>query len=490
MITSDKIDTSNFGKIFIDSNWVNSSGNASGAVINPYTEKPIFDVISATEKDVDAAIASARYGFDQGPWPRMPATDRAKFVVELANCLRTRAESFAYAWTEQVGVLFSMSQVSPQYSIRTIERYVEAFRELPLIEQKPRATGAGFLVREPVGVVAAIAPWNAPLATMLNKIIPAMLAGCTVIMKPAPQTPAEAFIIAECAKEIGLPPGVLNLVPADREVSDYLVRSRNVDKVSFTGSLGAGRRIASVCGERIARVTLELGGKSAAIILDDYDLVSAANSLSSGICMLSGQNCAALTRVIISRRRHDEFVEELTKQMRGILIGDPYRKTTQLGPLAMKRQQNQVLSFIEKGKSEGAELILGGNKPSGIDTGFFVEPTIFANVDPSMTIAREEIFGPVISVLPSEDTDDSVRIANDSNFGLAGSVYTNDLDSAYRIARKIRSGTFAQNGPLADFSIGFGGFKESGLGREGGISGILSYLESKTLLLSGVPEQF
>ena len=485
---NDKIKTKNLDKCFIGGEWRRSTGSDYLSVINPSTEQPIFDVVSATNKDVDAAVAAARHAFDHGPWPRMSPADRAKYLLELAKLLRARSGELAHAWTEQVGVLYAMSNGSREYAIGMIDKYVEAGAALSFAEQKPRPQGAGYLVREPVGVVAAIAPWNAPLVTMLNKIVPALLAGCTVIMKPAPQTPVEAYVIAECAAAAGIPPGVVNLITADRDVSDYLVGRPDVDKVSFTGSLAAGKRIASVCGERIARVTLELGGKSAAIVLDDYDLAAAAKSLASGICMLSGQNCAALTRVIVGRGRHNAFTDLLVKELKAVVVGDPYAPTTQVGPLAMKRQLDQVLSYIAKGKGEGAELVHGGRRPGGLDVGYFVEPTVFANVKNSMTIAQDEIFGPVIGVIPCDDEADAVRIANDSIFGLAGAVFTNDADRAYRVARQMRTGTVAQNGPFADFSIGFGGFKQSGLGREGGLAGILPYLENKTLLLSAAPK--
>lgn len=278
------------------------------------------------------------------------------------------------------------------------------------------------------------------------------------------------------------------MVTAERDASDHLVRHPQVDKVSFTGSLATGQHIASVCGDRIARVTLELGGKSAAIILDDYDLEKAAASLASGIVMLSGQNCAALTRVIVSRDRHDDLVKHLVTAMESVTIGDPYDPDVKLGPITMKQQLEKIEGFMAKGVAEGATLATGGKRPADIERGYYFEPTVFANVDNSMTIAREEIFGPVLCVIPYDTEDEAIRIANDSPYGLAGAVYTDDNDAAYRIARQLRTGTVGQSAPSATFAVAFGGFKQSGLGREGGVVGLLPYLEPKTVMLKGEPE--
>jgi acyl-CoA reductase-like NAD-dependent aldehyde dehydrogenase len=281
----------------------------------------------------------------------------------------------------------------------------------------------------------------------------------------------------------GIPPGVINLVPAHREASDYLVRNPGVDKVSFTGSTAAGRRIGQVCAERVARVTLELGGKSAAIVLDDYPVEEAAKRLTSSICVLSGQVCATLSRVIVPRKKHDAFAEAFRAEMRSIVVGDPNDPNTQMGPLAMKRQLERVEGYVAKGKEQGATLVTGGSRPKHLARGYYFEPTLFANVDNTSAIAQEEIFGPVISMIPADSEDHAVQLANESIYGLNGAVFTNDGEHAYRVGRRIRSGGFGQNGLKLDFAVPYGGFKQSGIGREGGPENFHAYTETKTILL-------
>jgi acyl-CoA reductase-like NAD-dependent aldehyde dehydrogenase len=374
------------------------------------------------------------------------------------------------------------------YLVNTIDPYFKIAEEMSFVEQRPTdAASVGLVAYEPVGVVAAIAPWNVPVNTMLHKIGPALIAGCTVIMKPSPETPLEAYIMAQCAHDVGFPDGVINMLCADRDVSNYLVQNERVDKVSFTGSVAAGKRIASVCASRVARVSLELGGKSAAIILDDYDLDEVAGALVSGISSLSGQNCALLARAFVSRDRHDELVAKMKAIAENLRVGHTFDESTVVGPLATKRQRARVEELIAAGKAEGATLVTGGARPAHLERGYFIEPTIFANVSNTMRIAREEIFGPVICVIPYDDLDHAIDMANDSDFGLAGAVFTKNPENAYDVARRIRTGTVSQNGSLADFSLGFGGFKQSGLGREGGAAGLRSYLEAKTILLDDVP---
>jgi len=317
------------------------------------------------------------------------------------------------------------------------------------------------------------------------KLAPALIAGCTVILKSSPEAPGEGYVVSEAAEAIGLPPGVLNVITADREVSELLVRDPRVDKITFTGSTAAGRRIASLCGERIARCTLELGGKSAAVILDDADIEATAQALAMAECLLSGQVCASLTRIVVTRPRHDEMVEALAAAFSKVKVGDPFDLSSQMGPLAAQRQRTRVEGYIAKGIETGATLATGGGRPKDLDHGWYVEPTVFGNVDSGSVIAQEEVFGPVLSVIPAQDEADAVRIANDTIYGLHGAVFTSDVERAREVAGQMRTGAIGHNGFKSDFDMGHGGFKQSGIGREGGVEGLLPFLESKAILLDG-----
>jgi len=476
------------GRFFIDGEWVAPSSTQEITVLSAHNEE-IFAVFpEAQAADVDRAVAAAKAAFE-GPWQRTTPQERAGYLGAMAAKLMERSPDLAHAWTNQMGIVHQMASFGAMGTAGTFGYYAQLGATFPFeeIHEPSYGGGTGLLVREAVGVVAAIVPWNAPASLMSYKVAPAILAGCTVILKASPEAPSEAFILAEVAEEVGLPAGVLNVIVADREVSELLVRHPNVDKVSFTGSSVAGRRIASICGERIARCTLELGGKSAALILDDYSVEQAAQSLTGSMTLMSGQVCASLTRIVVTQKRHDSLVEALAESFKSIKTGDPYDAGTNLGPLAVKRQLDRVLGYIEKGKQEGAKLVTGGGRPPALNRGWFVEPTLFCNVDNDSTIGREEIFGPVLSVISAKDEEDAVRLANDSIYGLNNSVFTNDADRAYQIGRRLRSGTVGHNGFRTDFNIAFGGFKQSGLGREGGREGLLPYLETKTMLLDKDP---
>jgi acyl-CoA reductase-like NAD-dependent aldehyde dehydrogenase len=476
-------------KFFIGGKWCKPSTQKRLTLVNPATEGAIMRIAEAGEADIDASVAAARSAFDEGPWPRMSHAERAVYMTRMVEALKDRVPDLAHAWTQQVGVTFASAKANSRAAIAVFAYYAGLAESFRWEEERPTYFRGqkGLIVREPVGVVAAIVPWNAPFFTLANKAAPALIAGCTLIMKPSPETPIEAYILAEAAEAAGLPPGVINLVTAHRGVSEHLVRSPAVDKVSFTGSSAAGKRIASICGERIARFTLELGGKSAAILLDDYDIHQAAHDLATSGCQLSGQVCSNLTRFLVPASSHDRFVEALAAQLRAVRVGDPYDPETQMGPLAMERQLHRIREYIETGKKDGAELVCGGGHPAHLSTGYFLEPTLFAHVDNRSTIAQEEIFGPVFCVTPYRGVEDAIRLANDSPFGLNGAVFTNDSDQAYRVARAVRTGTLGQNGSRTDFSIAFGGFKESGCGREGGTEGVLPYIETKTVVLDRLP---
>jgi betaine-aldehyde dehydrogenase len=472
-------------KLFIGGKWVAPSTSGTIDVVSPMTEEVIFTVAEAREADLDRAVAAARAAFDNGPWPRMTHAERAGWMRQFGDGLAARNAELGHAWTNQMGVLHALSQTTGFAAKATFDRYADVADTFAFEEAHTPSYGGGqaLIVREPVGVVAGIVPWNAPLGLACVKVAPAMLAGCTMIVKASPETPMDAYIMAEVAEAIGLPAGVLNVVTAHRPASEHLIRNPSVDKVSFTGSSAAGKRIASILGERMARYTMELGGKSAAIVLDDMGAEEAVKKLSGSICMMSGQVCAALTRVVVPRRRHDEFAEAFAAAMGALKPGDPYDPTSNLGPLAMERQLERVQGYIAKGQAEGAKLVVGGGRPAGLNRGHYIEPTLFANVDNRMVIAQEEIFGPVISLIPADSDEDAVRIANDTVYGLNGAVFTHDRKRAYEVARQVRTGNIAQNGLRIDMSVAFGGFKQSGVGREGGKDGLMPYLEAKTVFL-------
>jgi acyl-CoA reductase-like NAD-dependent aldehyde dehydrogenase len=336
-------------------------------------------------------------------------------------------------------------------------------------------------VKEPVGVCAAITPWNAPLVLLSYKVAAGLAAGCTIVSKPSPETPLEAYILAECIEQAGLPPGVFNIVPAGREGGDYLVRHKGIDKVAFTGSTGAGKHIAAACADRLARVSLELGGKSAAVLLDDADFKAALPSLMVYTMPITGQVCFSLTRILVPERREKEFLDMYLGAVSGIKVGDPMDPATQMGPLTMSRQRDRVEGYIRTGRAEGARIACGGGRPKGLDRGYYVEPTVFTSVTPEMKIVQEEIFGPVVSVLTYRDENEAVAKANNSQFGLNASVYTADVERGYRVARRVRSGNVTINGMIVDPKQPFGGFKQSGMGREGGPEGLDNYVETKTI---------
>jgi acyl-CoA reductase-like NAD-dependent aldehyde dehydrogenase len=479
-------------RFFIDGEWVVPSSDSTIDVVDSVTEEVYFRVPEAQPADIDRAVSAARSAFDQGPWPRMTHAERAELLKGIGAGMRDRADDIGQIWPRESGALHAIAQRSAA-GIAGVFDYYAGLAQIFSFEERAHPTMGGqfgLLVREPVGVVGAIIPWNAPLSLITYKIAPALLAGCTVVLKCSPEAPGDAYVVAEVAEALGLPAGVLNVVTADREVSELLVRDARVDKITFTGSTAAGRRIASICGDRIARCTLELGGKSAAVILDDMDLQEAAGTLARAECMLSGQVCSSLTRIVVTRRRHDELVDALAGAFSAVRVGDPFDPATQMGPLVSRRQRDRVEGYITKGKEQGGTLVTGGGRPKGLDRGYYVEPTVFADVDNSSVIAQEEIFGPVLSVIPADDEDDAVAMANDTIYGLNASVFTHDVDRARQVARRLRSGTVGHNAFRTDFGIAFGGFKQSGIGREGGVEGLLPFLETKTVILEDVPADY
>ena len=494
MLVGQKIDPVSLlhpDRFYIGGEWVNASSDAVIKVIDSASEEVFLTVAEARKEDMSRAVAAARDAFDDGPWPRMSHSDRASFLRALAAGLRERADEVGQVWPRESGALHSFAKPAVGAAAAAFEFYASIADTYEFEEPVTPAAGEfGLLVREPVGVVGAIIPWNAPLGILSNKLAPALLAGCTVILKSSPEAPAEGYLVAEIAESVGLPPGVLNVVTADREVSELLVTDSRVDKITFTGSTAAGRRIASLCGERIARCTLELGGKSAALVLDDANIVSAADILARAECSLSGQVCSSLTRIVVGRGRHDELVEALAHTFDQVTVGDPFDPSTDIGPLVAERQRDRVESYIAKGRAEGAVLACGGGRPVGLDRGYYIQPTLFGQVDNSSTIAQEEIFGPVLCVIPADSDEHAIAIANDTIYGLNASIFTDDVDRAREVARRLRSGTVGHNAFRSDDTVGFGGFKQSGIGREGGKEGLLPYLETKTVVLEGTPTEY
>ena len=478
-------------RFFIGGEWVTPSSDAMIDVLDSATEELYFRVAEANAEDMARAADAARAAFDDGPWPRLTHAERAEYLRAFGPALQQRGETLADLWPRESGTIHAIARYAAASMQKDFDSYAALADTFAFEEPAtPSLGGFGLLVREPVGTVGAIVPWNSPHGLIPHKIGPALLAGCTVVLKLSPEAPGAGYLVAEAAEEIGLPPGVLNVLTADREVSELLVRDPRIDKITFTGSTAAGRRIGAICGERVARCTLELGGKSAAVILDDADLEAAAATIAKAETVMTGQVCSSLTRIVVTRKRHDEMVEALAAKFGGVRVGDPFHADTQMGPLAMERQRERVEGYIAKGVDEGATLAAGGGRPEHCERGWFVEPTVFSNVDNSSTIAQEEIFGPVLSVIPAQDEHDAVRVANDTIYGLNSAVFTPDPDRAREVAAELRAGTVGMNSFRTDFGIAFGGFKQSGIGREGGREGLMNFLETKTVILDEPPVRY
>jgi aldehyde dehydrogenase (NAD+) len=472
-------------RLFIGGEWVEPASSRTIDVISPHTEELVGRVPEGTEADVDRAVAAARDAFDNGEWPRLSPEERIAAVQKFSEIYAAHIPDLAAVITEEMGspITFSNLAQSPAPWMM-LNTFLDIAREYPWEERRQGVLGSDVIVsREPAGVVGAIVPWNVPQFVIMSKLAPALISGCTIIVKPAPETPLDAFVMADLLDEAGIPRGVVSVIPAGREVGEHLVRHPGVDKIAFTGSTAAGRRIAAICGEQLKRVNLELGGKSAAIVLDDADLAATVQGLKFASLMNNGQACVAQTRILASRDRYDEVVDAVSTMVGSLTVGDPQDEATDVGPLVAERQQERVEKYIALGQEEGAKVAVGGNgRPSGLEKGWYVKPTVFSSVDNTMRVAREEIFGPVLAVIPYDDPEDAVRIANDSDYGLAGSVWTSDIDRGVDIARRVRTGTYGVNQYTMDFVAPFGGYKASGIGREFGIEGLSQYVELKSIV--------
>ncbi|MEU6563281.1 aldehyde dehydrogenase [Nocardia nova] len=480
--------TAPYDRLFIDGRWAAPASNQMIEVVSPATEEIIARVPEGAEADIDAAVTAARRAFDSGPWGRSDLTERMAVLSKLSTQFTERADEIAQLISTEMGCPITLSNSMQAIGPRLLlDTFLELAPSYPWADTRRSATGNALVTREAVGVVAAIVPWNAPLLTGMIKIAPALLAGCTVVYKPSPETPLSAYLLAEMLQNAGLPDGVFNVVPADREVSEYLVRHPGVDKVSFTGSTTAGRRIASLCGDDLRRVTLELGGKSAAVLLDDADFDVVIPAIRALSLRNSGQVCSNKTRIVVPRSRRDELLDRLVAMIESMPVGDPFDPATEVGPMVSATHRARVEGYINGAKDSGAKLIVGGGRPGGLDRGWYVEPTVFADVDPAARIAQEEIFGPVLTVHTFDTEDQAIDIANNSEYGLNGSVFAADTAHALAVARRIRTGTVEVNGSGAGFHAPIGGFKNSGIGREAGPEGFDAYVEIKSY---GLPQSY
>jgi acyl-CoA reductase-like NAD-dependent aldehyde dehydrogenase len=457
--------------------WQTPRGTGVIDVLSSATEAIVGRVPRGTPADVDMAVQAARTAFET--WSEVPRDARAEWLERLAAALEPRAPRIAELISHEVGTALSYStKVQVEFPIRMIGMNARFIRSATLEEE----LGNSLVVKEPVGVVGCITPWNYPLHQVICKIAPALAAGCTVVLKPAELAPLSAASLAEAAHEIGLPAGVLNIVFGEgKVVGEAIVAHPGVDMVSFTGSLAAGRRVASVAGDGIKKVCLELGGKSAFIVLDDAPFEKAIPAGVNNCMQNSGQTCSAWTRMLVPRARHDEAIELAKAQLAKLTLGDPFDAATRLGPLASAAQRDRVIGYIDKGRAEGATLAAGGGRPSSLPTGYYVEPTIFADVEPGMTIAQEEIFGPVLSVLPYDSEADAVRMANDSIYGLAGGVWSATKERALAVARRLRTGQVDINGGRFNALAPFGGYRKSGVGREIGPRALDEFFQLKAI---------
>lgn len=474
-----------YDSLYLDGSWSRPVSGAMITVTSPADERAIGVVPMAARADVDMAVAAARRALGAPEWAGLAPDQRAEVLMRFADELEKNAEDRAALTTAQNGMPIMIATLAEgPIPVGLLRYYAGLAASTPVEERRRRQddTGETVVRREPIGVVAAIVPWNFPQTLTMFKLAPALSAGCTVVLKPSPETTVDALELAAAADRAGLPPGVLNVVTGGVEIGQYLVGHPGVDKVAFTGSTVAGRQIGEVCGRLLRPVTLELGGKSAAIVLDDADLAATVQGLAAASLANTGQTCHLSTRILVPRSRHDEVADAIAAVASSLPIGDPFDPETLIGPLVSSRQRERVESYIALGKESGAKVAAGGGRPNR-DKGWFVEPTVFAGVSNRSRIAREEIFGPVLCVIPYDHLEEAVAMANDSDYGLAGTIWTSDVDKGLDVARQVQTGSVGINFYDLDFGAPFGGVKDSGLGRELGPEGLAAYVELKSIYL-------
>ncbi|QFU91235.1 aldehyde dehydrogenase [Amycolatopsis sp. YIM 10] len=477
-----------YDKLFLGGSWTKPSDPHLLDIASPHDGSLLGRAAQALPADIDLAVAAARKAFDEGPWPRTAPADRIAAVRRLTELRESHAAEIAELTSAENGSALWFTRAGQAGLTRQADAYLRAAEGFGWEETLPGGAQRSVVRREPIGVVAAVIPWNSPFSAALAKILPALLAGNTVVLKVSPENSLTMNLLARLLEETGLPEGVISVLPADRETSEHLVRHPDVDKIAFTGSTAAGRRIASLAGAQLKRISLELGGKSAAVLLPDADVDAAVQGLKFASLLNNGEACIALTRVLAPRGRYEEVVAALKEMVESLPVGDPADERTFIGPMVRRGQQQRVLDYIRLGIEEGARLVTGGPEvPAGLEDGNYVTPTVFADVDNSMRIAQEEIFGPVLAVIPYDTEDDAVRIANESEYGLSGGVWSSDEAHALAVARRMRTGTVTVNGASIGFEGPFGGFKSSGIGREYGAVGLGQYIEYKTVTMQ--PQQ-
>jgi aldehyde dehydrogenase (NAD+) len=476
-------------RLYIDGGWVDASGDDAVEVVNPATEEVVARVPQGTVADVDRAVGAARRAFDDGPWPRLTPRERSDVLVRFVQAVADRRSELVDLIVTEAGAARPIAQA---LQFETPLRYAAWFAEraatFPFVEPlppqvSPRGLGQGAILKEPTGVVAAITPFNFPLYLNLVKVVPALAVGCTVVLKPSPLTPLEALVLGDIADEVGLPAGVLNVITGDVAASEHLTTHAGVDMVSFTGSDEVGKRIMGQAAQGLKKVLLELGGKSPNIVFEGSDLDKFAASAAAGFTIHAGQGCALPTRILAQRSVYDDVVGKMTDALRKIKVGDPNERGVMMGPLIREAQRERVERYVATGTAEGARLACGGSRPAGLERGYFFEATLFADVDSAMTVAQDEIFGPVGVAIAFEDEDDAVRVANDTRYGLAASVWHPDPVRAFELAQRIHAGTVSINGGGGGPHLWgpFGGYKHSGIGREFGDYGLLEYTQLKTV---------